>query len=60
MKDAMNVDLSLKKIDTLELEKKNLLIKLFDANELINVVKIECWKIWFCISYKTHNGSNKT
>ena len=18
-----------------------------------------CWKIWFCISYKTHNGSNK-
>jgi len=18
-----------------------------------------CWKIWFCISYKTHSGSNK-
>ena len=32
-KDAMNVDLRLKKIDTLEHEKKNLLMKLFDANE---------------------------
>ena len=20
---------------------------------------IKCWKIWFCISYKTHSGSNK-
>ena len=20
----------------------------------------ECWKIWFCISYKTHSGSNKS
>ena len=40
-KDAMNVDLALKKIDTVELEKKNLLIKLFDTNELINAVKIE-------------------
>ena len=37
----MNVDLALKKIDTPELEKKNLLIKLFDTNELINAVKIE-------------------
>lgn len=41
IKDAMNVDLSLKKIDTLELETKNLLIKQFDANELINAVKIK-------------------
>ena len=40
-KDAMNVDLCLKKIGTLKHENKNLLVKLFDANELINVVKIE-------------------
>ena len=40
-KDAMNVDLGLKKIATLEHEKKNLLVKLFDANELIIAVKIE-------------------
>ena len=40
-KDAMNANLALKKIDTLELGKKNLLVKLFDANELINVVKIK-------------------
>ena len=40
-KDAMNVDLGLKNIDTLEHEKKNLLVKLFDANELIIAVKIE-------------------
>ena len=37
----MNVDLGLKKINTLEQEKKNLLVKLFDANELITCVKIE-------------------
>ena len=35
-KDAMNVDLDLKKIASLELDKKNLLLKLFDANELSN------------------------
>ena len=40
-KDAMNVDLGLKKIDTLEHEKKNLLVKLFDANELINAFMIK-------------------
>ena len=40
-KDAMNVDLGLKKINTLEQEKKNLLVKLFDAHELITSVKIE-------------------
>ena len=34
-KDAMSVELCLKKINTLELE------KLFDANELLNSVKIE-------------------
>ena len=39
--DAMNVDLGLKKIASLELDKKNLLLKLFDANELINKVKTE-------------------
>ena len=37
----MNVDLGLKKIASLELDKKNLLLKLFDANELINKVKTE-------------------
>ena len=40
-KDAMSVDLGLKKIATLELEKKNLLLKLVNANELINKVKTE-------------------
>ena len=40
-KDAMNTNLGLKKIDTLELEKKNFLVKLFDANKLLNAVKIE-------------------
>ena len=35
----MNVDLSLKKIVSLELDKKNLLLKLFDASELIDKVK---------------------
>ena len=37
--DAMSVDLGLKKIASLELDKKNLLVKLFDANELLNNVK---------------------
>ena len=37
----MNFDLGLKKINTLEQEKINLLVKFFDANELINIVKIE-------------------
>ena len=40
-KGAMNVDLGLKKIASLELDKKNLLLKLFDANELIDKVKTE-------------------
>ena len=40
-KDAMNVDLGLKKINILEQKKKNLLVKLFDANELITSVKIK-------------------
>ena len=35
----MNVELGLKKIESLELDKKNLLVKLFDANELLNNVK---------------------
>ena len=38
-KDAMNVDIGLKKIASLELDKKNLPLKLFDANELIDKVK---------------------
>ena len=37
----MSVKLGLKKMNTLEQEKKNLLLKLFDANELLNSVKIE-------------------
>ena len=40
-KDTMNVDLGLKKIFSLELDKNNLLLKLFDANELLNKVKTE-------------------
>ena len=36
-KDAMNVDLDLKKIASLELDKKILLLKLFDANELVDM-----------------------
>ena len=39
VKDAKNVDLGLKKIASLELDKKNLVLKLFDANELLNKVK---------------------
>ena len=35
----MSVDLGLKKIASLELEKKNLLLKLLDANNLIDKVK---------------------
>ena len=37
----MSVDLGLKEISSLELDKKNLLVKLFDANELLNNVKTE-------------------
>ena len=37
----MSVDLSLKKIASLELDMKNLLLKLLDANNLIDKVKIE-------------------
>ena len=37
----MNIELSLKKIESLELDKKNFLVKLFDANELLNNVKTE-------------------
>ena len=40
-KDAMNVDLGLQKIVSLELDKRNLLLKLFDANELLDKVKNE-------------------
>ena len=37
----MNVELGLKKIESLELDEKNLLVNLFDVNELLNNVKIE-------------------
>ena len=37
----MNVELGLKEIASLELEKKILLVKLFDANDLLNNVKTE-------------------
>ena len=37
----MNVELGLKKIESLKLEKKNLLVKLFDANDFLNNVKTE-------------------
>ena len=38
-KDVVNVDLGLNKIASLELDKKIFLLKLFDANELIDKVK---------------------
>ena len=38
-KDALSVELGLKKIASLELEKKIFLVKLFDANDLLNNVK---------------------
>ena len=37
----MNVDLGLKKIASLELDKNNLLLKLLNANELLNKMKTE-------------------
>ena len=37
----MNVDIGLKKIASLELDNKNLLLKLFDANKFIDKVKTE-------------------
>ena len=40
-KDARCVDLGLKKIASLELDKKILLVKLFDANDFLNNVKTE-------------------
>ena len=40
-KDAVNIDIGLQKIASLELDKKNLLLKLFDANELLDKVKTE-------------------
>ena len=40
-KYAMNVDLGLRKIETLEHEKKNIILKLFDTNELITAIKIK-------------------
>ena len=40
-KDVMNVDLGLQKIASLELDKKNLLLKLFNTNELLDKVKTE-------------------
>ena len=39
--DDMNVNLGLKKIASLELDMKILMLKLFDANELITKVKTE-------------------
>ena len=40
-KDIINADLGLQKIASLELDKKNLLLKLFNANELLEKVRIE-------------------
>ena len=44
-KDAMSVDLGLKKIAILEQEKKNLLLNVFDAIELVNKVNAENIKL---------------
>ena len=38
-KDAMNVELGLRKIASFELDKKNLLVKLFNTTKLLNNVK---------------------
>ena len=40
-KDAISVELGLKKITSLELDKKNFLVNLFDATKLLNNVKIK-------------------
>ena len=40
-KDAINADLGLQKIASLKLDKKILLLKLFDANELLKNVRTE-------------------
>ena len=40
-KDAMSVELGLKKIASLELDKKIFLVNLFNATELLNNVKTE-------------------
>ena len=40
-KDTISVELGLKKIASLELDKKDLLVNLFDATELLNNVKTE-------------------
>ena len=40
-KDAISVELGLKKIASLELDKKNLLVNLFDTTKLLNNVKTE-------------------
>ena len=45
-KYAMSVDLGLKKIATLELEMKNLLLNFLDGNELVNKVRL---KILCCL-----------
>ena len=39
--DVISVDIGLKKIASLELDKKNLLMKLFEVNKLLNNVKTE-------------------
>ena len=41
----MSVDLGLKKIAILKQEKKNLLLNLFDTNELVNKVKAKNIKL---------------
>ena len=47
-KDAMSVELGLKKITSLELDKKNLLVNLFDAIELLNNVKTKNMLLMCC------------
>ena len=48
-KDAMNVELGLKKIESLKLDKKNLLVKLFDANELYCLIKLNLWNLIYLL-----------
>ena len=53
-KDAMNVELGLKKIASLELDKKKLLVKLFNATKLLNCISLDFYQPYYCFSLGGH------
>ena len=55
----MNVDLGLQKIASLELEMKNLLLKLFDANKLLDKVKNLGLELSFASEQTNRSASSK-